>query len=80
MILISKQPMARVTFGNALYTPWKRWFAWYPVTDMAVTYWLVWVEWRHCRSSAFIAGHWLCANYIEYQRPGTMTRVRRSVQ
>jgi hypothetical protein len=36
--------MGRVGAAVELCTPWKRWFAWYPVTDLNVTYWLCWIE------------------------------------
>jgi hypothetical protein len=45
-VFISKQPMARLGAVSELTTPWRRWFAWYPVQDFGVTYWLCWIEWR----------------------------------
>lgn len=46
MKFISKESMGRVGAEREFCSPWRRWFAWYPVTDMNVTYWLCWVEWR----------------------------------
>jgi len=46
-VFISKKPMGRVGATKEFCSPWRRWFAWYPVTDMNITYWLCWVEWRH---------------------------------
>lgn len=57
MIHISKKPMARVGATRELYSPWRRWFAWYPVTDRNVTYWLCWVEWRHAVADGIATTH-----------------------
>lgn len=32
--------------GEEVTTPWRRWFAWYPINDDGVIYWLTYVEWR----------------------------------
>jgi hypothetical protein len=69
-VFISTRPMMRLGFDPALYTPWKRWFAWYPVSEMNCTYWLVWVEWRHVRSSGRLSDSLVGSNYIEYRTVG----------
>ena len=70
----SKGTFGRMAFDNAMHTPWKRWFAWYPVSDMGVTYWLIWLEWRHVRSSGWIGPDMpASSNYIEYRRSGERT-------
>ena len=54
-VFISTRPIARVGAAVELYSPWRRWFAWYPVRDRNVTFWLCWVEWRHVIPDGLVA-------------------------
>lgn len=56
-VFVSKRPIARIGATAELHTPWRRWFAWHPVTDVNVTYWLCWVEWRHVVEDGVAADH-----------------------
>ena len=41
--------------AGATFTPWRRWFAWYPVRDRSAFYWLDLIEWRRvCGEKAVI--------------------------
>jgi hypothetical protein len=64
---ISKTPMARLGLSKQTHTAWQRRFAWYPVTDMNITYWLMWLDWRKVTSSGSIAGRPVRGDYIEYR-------------
>jgi hypothetical protein len=56
-VFVSNKPMAWVAGTKELRTPWRRWFAWYPVTDMNITYWLCCVEWRHVVADGVATTH-----------------------
>lgn len=45
-VFVGKKPMAQIGAVSELATPWRRWFAWYPVSDLNLTFWVCWVEWR----------------------------------
>jgi hypothetical protein len=56
-VFVRNRPMARVGAAVELHTPWRRWWAWYPVTDMNITYWLCWVEWRSVVADGMATTH-----------------------
>jgi hypothetical protein len=55
--------------GDEIASEWHRWFAWYPVSDVGVTYWLMWVEWRRVASFGMLGGRQFKTAYLEYRSP-----------
>ncbi len=45
IFVIPSLSVARIV-GEEAGTPWRRWFAWYPINDDGIIYWLTRVEWR----------------------------------
>jgi len=69
IFFIKSMSYARVGFPDTeTATPWKTWFAWYPVNDMGMVYWLTWIKWRRRTSYGSLAGRPMKHSYIECKK------------
>lgn len=58
MFAVPGIPSARIYSCEPEPTPWKRWFAWYPVSEVGWVFWLQFVEWREYPPTPGFADGW----------------------